>query len=283
MKKLFFTLLTSITLISFGQAPKEISYQGVARNTTGSVLPNQTIGIKLDLHQGSTSGTVVFSESHNKTTNAFGLFTLGIGSVNTAGFTAINWANGPYFLEVSMDPAGGTSYTSVGTQQFMSVPYALYAETSGNASATPTITINAPNTVTSAAGSYTINVPAAASYSAGTGIDITGGVISNTAAAITPTIVGTGATTVSGVYPSLTINTPTTAPDQTVTLIGTGNATVTGSYPNFTVNVPSGSSLPNALNGQFLYHTGTIWDTLPRNNLYFDGTNIWHWYYSTAS
>lgn len=241
MKKLFFTLLTSITLISFGQAPKEISYQGVARNTTGSVLPNQTIGIKLDLHQGSTSGAVVFSESHNKTTNAFGLFTLGIGSVNTSGFTAINWANGPYFLEVSMDPAGGTSYTSVGTQQFMSVPYALYAETSGNASATPTITINAPNTVTSAAGSYTINVPAAASYSAGTGIDITGGVISNTVAAITPTIAAGNNITINPTAPSnsYTVSAPSYSLSQTGnnidllqngTSIGTATLPVTTSY-----------------------------------------------------
>lgn len=209
MKKLFFTLLASIVFISiYGQAPQEINYQGVARNSSGTLLSNQNIGIKLDLHQGSAGGTIVFSEAHNKTTNVFGLFTLGIGSVNGSGFIAINWANGPYFLEVSMDPAGGTSYSSVGTQQFMSVPYALYAQTAGNTSATPTITINAPNTVTSAAGSYTINVPSAISYSAGTGIDITGGVISNTASATTPTITGTGATTVTSSGNTFTVNTP---------------------------------------------------------------------------
>lgn len=269
MKKLFFTLLTSISLFSFAQVPQEISYQGVARNTIGTVLSNQNISIKLDLHQGSASGTVVFSESHNKTTNAFGLFTLGIGSVNNSAFSSINWANGPYFLEVSMDPLGGTSYTAVGIQQFMSVPYALYAQTSGNASTTPTITINAPNTVTSAGGSYTINVPSSATYTAGSGININSGVISGTA-----NIIGSGATTVTGTYPNLTINTPTVVSDQTVSITGINSATVTGTYPNFTVNVPSGSSLPNALSGQFLYHTGTIWDTLPRNNLYFDGTNF---------
>ncbi|MCD6017051.1 MAG: hypothetical protein K0S53_172 [Bacteroidetes bacterium] len=372
MKKLFFTFLISLSLTSFGQVPQEISYQGVARNASGSLLSNQNIGIKLDLHQGSAGGAVVFSETHSKTTNSFGLFTLGIGSVNTAAFTAINWANGPYFMEVSMDPAGGSSYTSVGTQQFMSVPYALYAKTAGNVSPTPTIAINAPNTVTSAGGGYTINIPASATYSAGTGInvsgntisntapdqtvvlnaagattvtgtypnftintptsqtysagngiditggvisntaaavtptivgtgattvtgtypnltiaspttqaysagngiDITGGIISNTAAAVTPTIVGTGATTVTGTYPNLTINTPTVAPDQVVSLTGTGTATVTGAYPSFTVNVPSGSSLPTGFNGQFLFNNGTIWDTLPRPNLFFDGTNF---------
>ena len=209
MKKLLFSLLLSISLISFSQAPKEISYQGVARNAAGSVLSNQNIGIKLDLHQGSASGTVVFSETHSKITNSLGLFTLGIGSVNTASFISINWANGPYFMEVSLDPAGGTAYVSVGTQQFMSVPYALYAETSGNASPTPTITINAPNTVTSIGGSYTINVPSSTSYTAGNGIGISGNIISNT------------------------------SPDQTVTITSSGSASVTGTYPNFTISTPT--------------------------------------------
>lgn len=295
MKKLFFTFLISLSIFSYAQVPQEISYQGVARNASGSLLSNQNIGIKLDLHQGSAGGAVVFSETHNKTTNAFGLFTLGIGSANTVAFTAINWANGPYFLEVSMDPAGGTAYTSVGTQQFMSVPYALYAKTAGNAATytagaginvtgttisntapDQTVVLNATGatTVTGTYPNFTINTPTAQAYSAGNGIDITGGVISNTAAAVTPTIAGTGATTVTGTYPNLTINTPTIAPDQTVSLTGTGTATVTGAYPNFTVNVPSGASLPTAFNGQFLFNDGTIWDTLPRTKLFFDGTNF---------
>ncbi|MFY7883977.1 MAG: hypothetical protein ACOVOV_03935, partial [Dolichospermum sp.] len=268
MKKLFFTFFASITFISFfGQAPKEINYQGVARNSSGTLLSNQSIGIKLDLHQGSATGTIVFSESHNKTTNSFGLFTLGIGSFNTTGFTSINWANGPYFLEVSMDPAGGTSYSSVGTQQFLSVPYALYAETAGNSSSTPTITINAPNTVTSSAGSYTINVPAAISYSAGTGIDITGGVISNTAAAVTPTINKGGVANVTNpsanVYlvdvpaPTLNYNSGTNeltltqngasstatlngTGSNTISIVGAGLATVTQTTGStFTVSVPN--------------------------------------------
>lgn len=250
MKKLFFTLFASIVFISmYGQVPQEINYQGVARNSLGTLLSNQNIGIKLDLHQGSAVGTVVFSEAHNKTTNVFGLFNLGIGSVNTSVFSAINWANGPYFLEVSMDPAGGTSYSSVGTQQFMSVPYALYAQTAGNASLTPTITINAPNTITSSAGSYTINVPAAISYSAGTGIDITGGIISNTASATTPTINSGGVANVtnpsSNVYlvdvPAPTLNYNSGTNELTLTQNGaTSTATINGSGSNTVSIVGSG-------------------------------------------
>jgi hypothetical protein len=189
------------------QSPQHISYQGVARNASGSVLSNTTIAVKFEIHHGSATGTIVFTEQHQGTlaliTNSFGLFTTAIGSVSS--LNVVNWTNGPFFMEVSIDPANGTAYTSVGTQQLMSVPYALYAEKAGNASPTPTITINAPNTViNSADGSYSITIPGSTTYSAGTGISISGGVISNTLLPVTPTLTGSGqaviTSTSTGVY-----------------------------------------------------------------------------------
>ena len=225
MKKILTTIFAISTLLVFSQVPQKISYQGVARNVSGTVLANQPIGLKFVITDGTST---VYSENQPPiTTNSFGLFStfIGGGTPTIGSFSSINWSTGTHFLEVLIDPAGGTSYISVGTQQFMSVPYALYAETSGNAGSTPTITINAPNTVSSAAGSYSITVPAqtlslnsnslsisngntvvlpsSSTYSAGTGIDITGGVISNTATAVTPTITGAGSATVtsSGAVP----------------------------------------------------------------------------------
>jgi hypothetical protein len=260
MKKFYLFSFIVYSFFAFSQAPNQISYQGVARNTSGTVISNQPIGVKFDIHQGTASGTIVFSENHTGiTTNNFGLFTTYIGSINN--LAVINWANGPYFVEVSIDPNTGT-YSSLGTQQLMSVPYALYAASA------PAPSVSYTNNVLSVGGN-TATINSGTTYTAGNGIDITGGIISNTATAVTPTIVGTGATTVTGTYPNLTVNTPT------LSLQGAGNATVTGAFPNYTVNVPSsGSSLPNALSGQFLYNTGTVWDTLPRNNLYFDGSNF---------
>lgn len=292
MKKsvLFFIFFLSFTC---AVAQEAISYQAIARDNSGAIISNQNISVKFEIRQGSMTGTSVFSETHTATTNQFGLFTLNIGSVSTSQFQAINWAAMPFFMEVSIDPAGGTSFTSVGNQQLMSVPYALYAKTAGNAGMTPTISINSPNTVTSSAGSYTITVPAAASYSAGIGIAISGGIISNTATATTPTITGTGATTVTSSGNTFTVSTPVPvvytagtdisitsgvvtniAPDKTVSITAAGSATVTGAYPNFTLNVPNGTVLPAGKNGQFLYSNGTVWDTIPRAKLYFDGNNI---------
>lgn len=40
---------------------------------------------------------------------------------------AVDWANGPYFLKLEIDPSGGTSYSVTTLTEFTSVPYALYA------------------------------------------------------------------------------------------------------------------------------------------------------------
>ena len=52
------------------------------------------------------------------------------GGTTTGNFANINWANGPYFLKTETDPAGGTNYTISGTNQLLSVPYALFSNSS---------------------------------------------------------------------------------------------------------------------------------------------------------
>jgi hypothetical protein len=61
-----------------------------------------------------------------------------MGTAVTGTFNTINWANGPYFLEVGMDITGSNSYVPAGISQLLSVPYALYAETSGSSLPGPT-------------------------------------------------------------------------------------------------------------------------------------------------
>ncbi len=115
-------------ILSQNTSLEKISYQGIARDAGGNILSVQPIDIQFIIHQGSMSGNPVFTEIHATTTNSLGLFTLEIGKNNPTQFQSIDWSNGPYFLEVQMDPTGGTSYTYVGTQQLLSVPYALYSK-----------------------------------------------------------------------------------------------------------------------------------------------------------
>ncbi len=135
MKKIFTliaTLLLSICL--FAQAPQKMNYQAVVRNASNSLVANQNVSVRITLLQGSATGAAVYSETHNVQTNANGLMTLEIGGGNAANgsFAAIDWANGPYFIKSEIDPEGGINYSVTTTQQLLSVPYALYAATSGN-------------------------------------------------------------------------------------------------------------------------------------------------------
>jgi hypothetical protein len=88
----------------------------------------------LSIVAGSASGTVVYSETHDVTTNMFALANLivGAGTVISGDISVIDWGSGLHFFRVEADITGGTSYVDMGTVQLLSVPYALYAKTSGN-------------------------------------------------------------------------------------------------------------------------------------------------------
>lgn len=139
LKKSF--LLTIFSVLFFcliqAQVPSLLNYQGVARNSAGTPLANQAMQVRLSILQGSASGSSVYSEVRAVTTNAVGLFVIQIGSggaLSTSGNLAtVNWTNGSKFLKVEIDPLGGSSYIVLGTNQLVSVPYALSAAPSGAA------------------------------------------------------------------------------------------------------------------------------------------------------
>jgi hypothetical protein len=95
------------------------------------------VRIKISVLQGTAAGTALYVETQLATTNGNGLLSLqiGTGTVTTGTFAGINWAAGPYFIKTETDPTGGTNYTITGTQEMLSVPYAMYAAKSVNDSA----------------------------------------------------------------------------------------------------------------------------------------------------
>ena len=130
-------LLVSIGL--YAQAPKKISYQAVVRNNTNKLVVSQRVGVRISILQGSANGNAVYAETQMPTSNANGLISLEIGSGTPVSgtFSGINWGNGTYFIKTETDPNGGSNYDIVGISQLMSVPYALYAETSGSSTPGP--------------------------------------------------------------------------------------------------------------------------------------------------
>ena len=403
MKKIFLSALLAFSFVmANAQVPQSLTYQGIARNAAGTSLTNQSISIRITIKDVSANGPTLYSETHSVTTNQFGLFTLAVGTglVQSGNFSTIPWGVGLKFMKVEMDVTGGASYVDMGTNQLLSVPYALYAGSvvgggagddwgaqtastnstiSGNGAGTPlgiaqqgaasgqvlkwngtswvpstdlvgaaggdnwgtqtvvtnstltgggtfasplglaqqgatvgqtlkwngsawapandidndgqTLAING-NIVTISNGN-SITLPAAINYSAGTGINIVGTVISNTGDLSntnelqTLSIAGNQLTISNGNSVSIPTGTnysagvgiditgtviSNTAPDQTVSITGTGGATVTGAYPNFTINSADAQTLSIA--GSQLTISGGNAVTLPAGTTYTSGTGI---------
>src|SRR5687767_13958670 len=77
--------ITSILCICFlatfvsGQTPQGISYQAIAFDAVGLPVANSNVGVKISILDNSTTGPLVYSETHTSLNNGQGLFNLNIG------------------------------------------------------------------------------------------------------------------------------------------------------------------------------------------------------------
>ncbi len=140
MKKILSLIVVILLVVTAGYSqspsPGIFNYQGVARNSVGNVLINQAIKLRLTIHDGSAVGPTVYQESRAVTTNPFGLFNAQVGSAGATNVTGtiagVNWGVGNKYIQVEIDPAGGTTFINIGTAQIASVPYALYSSLSND-------------------------------------------------------------------------------------------------------------------------------------------------------
>jgi hypothetical protein len=132
MKKfLIFIALCCFLQTLQAQIPQQLNYQGVARNNFGNAIVNQSVRVRLSIRDLTATGTVLYTETRAVTTNLFGLFNIVINSPGATGvtgsFTTIPWPVGAKFIQVEIDPTGGTTFVNAGTTQLQSVPYSLFA------------------------------------------------------------------------------------------------------------------------------------------------------------
>lgn len=137
MRNLYLMMISIVTCVNltFSQAPEGFNYQSVVRDNAGEVIANTGVSIQFQLHETTAVGTVFYTETHSVTTNVDGFFTAIIGQGTTSDtFNTINWGANAHFLETGIDITGGSTYVSVGTSQFLSVPYALHVKSAKVAS-----------------------------------------------------------------------------------------------------------------------------------------------------
>ncbi|MFA5668304.1 MAG: tail fiber domain-containing protein [Balneolaceae bacterium] len=163
IKKLVLLLVVAFFVATaYAQIPEGFNFQAVARDANGNILTHQSLGVKVNILKGSDTGDVVYSETHSTSTNVTGLIQLVIGEGHASegqSFSAINFGNDNYFINLAIDPAGGTDYADLGTTRLLSVPYALVAKNVVNGGGGPGEAITNYNLNTSA-GDTSFNISA---------------------------------------------------------------------------------------------------------------------------
>ncbi len=133
MKRILATIFLLIVATAvMAQAPQQFTYQSVVRDNSNNLLKNTDVMVTISLLQGGESSDAVYVETHHAQTNANGLMTLliGGGTVTSGSFSDIDWGSGPYFVRVETNLGDKGTLTTV--QQLLSVPYAQYANATGN-------------------------------------------------------------------------------------------------------------------------------------------------------
>jgi microcystin-dependent protein len=135
--KTIFTFISALLLsgLLLAQSPEAFKYQAIVRDGSGNTITETSVSLKVSILQGSDNGTPVYVETFAPTTNPYGHIAVDIGTGNivSGDFATIDWSGGPYYLKSEMDPEGGTSYTDLGAEQLMSVPYSLHASVADSA------------------------------------------------------------------------------------------------------------------------------------------------------
>ena len=124
-------IAAAITNLIGQSVPYGIHYQAVARDNTGKELSDRIIDVRFTVISGTPLGAISYQELHQgvKTTK-YGVFSLIIGSGVPLGGTAgelsqVAWSTASHYLKVEIKFTN--DFADMGTMQFLSVPYALFA------------------------------------------------------------------------------------------------------------------------------------------------------------
>lgn len=145
-----FIFLFCALLFSQNESSNGISYQGVARDAQGGILSNQPISVIFRIVDNPQGEGQLYQETHNVTTDSYGLFNLSVGSGEPSitfqeqySYGEIQWGSYDYCgLAVSIDFNNDGVYAEMGVMKMEDVPTAKwakkseqadYAEYSGNA------------------------------------------------------------------------------------------------------------------------------------------------------
>jgi hypothetical protein len=135
MKKYYLILLLALAAavqLNAQWVPKGMNYQAVARNGQGELLSNKKINLKIYLFGNENNQrTNHYSELHEVTTNALGLFNIiiGEGLKDQGEFGLIPWNKENIWMEVALADQATSGFKTISNSKLLAVPYAIHAQT----------------------------------------------------------------------------------------------------------------------------------------------------------
>ncbi len=102
-------ILLLLTISSMAQVPQAIRYQAIARDAVGNVIPNKELVVKINIHDITEFGKILYSEKHAEKSNVYGLINLSIGrgEIIEGNFEKIPWGLGEKYIEIEIDFGNG--------------------------------------------------------------------------------------------------------------------------------------------------------------------------------
>ncbi len=131
MKKIIFTIATSFLVVAAQaqfQDQKGFNFQGYARDEAGSALGNKAVQVKYSLYPTGLPAQIDYTETHNLTTDAYGIFSAVVGSKALTSFGKLPFSRVNYWLKVEVKTSS-TNWSTINDIELLSVPY---ARTAGN-------------------------------------------------------------------------------------------------------------------------------------------------------
>lgn len=127
-------ILTTLLVLSFvitAFAQQGINYKAIIKDGDGNAIANTATTVRFTILENGT--TNVYQEIHTPTTDANGIIIVNIGEgmVFSGVFNIIDWGSNPHFLKTEIN--SGSGLTDMGTTEFKTVPYALYAKNGSGA------------------------------------------------------------------------------------------------------------------------------------------------------
>ncbi|WP_373551755.1 hypothetical protein [Haliscomenobacter sp.] len=135
MKNLILSLVIAaqvclaLTLNGQDELMRGMNYQAVAFDASGKVMANVPIKIKFAFSVKEGPSLPFYTETHQITTDASGLFSLiiGEGAERSGSLSVIPWAEKKIWLDVEMGANGLQSFNTKQSTQLHAVPYAFHA------------------------------------------------------------------------------------------------------------------------------------------------------------